>query len=133
LTLPTTIVHIVVGIVMDLKITTTQLMKVVVDSLTPTTLIPKVTSGLLDVTMDTRIIVKRRYGTIYGTVARGTHKGSGYCEEHWDRQYLTKEWRLFGIRIWSWVLDTEEVPVWASAQKATCGYTEWKSKFAEYI
>lgn len=81
----------------------------------------------------TNIIVKRRYGTIYGSVARGTHYGSGYCEDHWDKQYLTKEWRLWGVRIWSWVLDTEDVPVWASAQKATSGYTEWRSRFCDYI
>lgn len=81
----------------------------------------------------TNITVYRRKGTLYGSYAQGTYKGSGYCEDHFDRQYLVKEWRLFGFRIFKWTLDTEDVPVYASAQKACLGYTDWRSEFAEYI
>ena len=83
--------------------------------------------------MDTRIVVKRRQYTVYGTRNQGTNRGSGYCEDHLDQQFLIKEWRLFGIRIWSRELDYEDVPVYASAQAATMGFTDWKSRFAEFI
>ena len=82
-------------------------------------------------TVDT--VVRRVKGTLYGSYAQGTFKGSGYCEDHFDRQYLTKEWRICGHRFWKWVLDYEDVPVWASVQLATCGSTEWRSQFKDYI
>ena len=50
-----------------------------------------------------------------------------------SEQRLTKEYRLFGLKIWSTVLDTEEVPTWASIQVGCLGYTEWISKFSKYI
>ena len=81
----------------------------------------------------TNITVNRIRYTVYGSYTRGTYKGSGYCEDHVDRQYLVKEWRLFGFCIFKWRLDHEDIPVWASVQKATMGYTEWESEFAEYI
>jgi hypothetical protein len=83
--------------------------------------------------LTTDTVVIRKQWTVYGTASMDTHRGSGYCEDHFDQQYLTKEWRLFGVRIWSRVLDYEDVPVYASAQAATMGYTNWKSEFMEYI
>lgn len=81
----------------------------------------------------TDMTVIRRRGTVYGDYSRGTYRGSGYCEEQIDRQYLIKEWRLFGIKVFKRTLDTEDVPVHAIAQVACFGSTDWKSKFAEYI
>jgi len=83
--------------------------------------------------LTTNIVVKRKRWTVYGRYPHGAYAGSGYCEDHIDRQYLIKEWRLFGLRVFKWTLDHEDVPVFASAQKALFGYTDWKSKFAEYI
>lgn len=83
--------------------------------------------------LTTSIVVRRIKGTLYGTIAQGTFKGSGYCEDHYDRQYLIKEWRLFGFRVWKRTLDSEDVPVYASVSLACVGYTEWRSKFQEYI
>ena len=77
-----------------------------------------------------RTIVRRKAWVTYGY---GAERGSGYCKENFDRQYLIEEWRLFGIRIWRKVLDWEEVPVWAWVQLATVGNTEWVSKFSYYI
>ena len=82
-------------------------------------------------TIDT--VVRRVKYAVYGTYAQGTFAGSGYCEDHVDKQYLRKEWRLFGFRVWVKTLDVEDVPVWASVQLATQGSTEWRSKFKEYI
>lgn len=48
-------------------------------------------------------------------------------------QVLVRETRLFGVRIWSREIDREEVPSWASIQRATLGYTDWRSRFAQYI
>jgi hypothetical protein len=78
-----------------------------------------------------KIVVTRKKWTAYGSLASGTFKGSGYCEEHYDRQYLIKEWRFYGFRVWSRILDYEDVPAFASIQLSTVGYTEWESKFAK--
>lgn len=49
-------------------------------------------------------------------------------------QQLLKEWRIFGIKVWTTEeIDREDVPGWAEIQLATLGYTEWESKFSEYI
>lgn len=48
-------------------------------------------------------------------------------------QDLVRETRLFGIRIWSRVVDTEDVPSWHSIMLATLGYGGWASRFAEHI
>jgi len=48
-------------------------------------------------------------------------------------QLLIKSFFLFGIKIWTTILDREEVPSWANIQIATLGSTDWKSKFKEYI
>jgi hypothetical protein len=48
-------------------------------------------------------------------------------------QQLLKEWRVFGVKVWTKEIDREDVPGWAEIQLATLGYTEWRSKFAEYI
>jgi hypothetical protein len=85
----------------------------------------------MKLTVDTVVI--RKKWTVYGPAYSGTHRGSGYCEDHFDRQYLTKQWKLFGICVWSCVLDYEDVPVYASVQVATMGFTDWKSEFKDYI
>ena len=81
----------------------------------------------------TDIIVERERQTKYGTQAQGTFKGSGYCEDQQDVQNLIKEWRLFGMKIWSKRIAFEIVPDFVIAQAACLGSTDWKSKFAEYI
>jgi|JI9StandDraft_2_1071091.scaffolds.fasta_scaffold303453_1 hypothetical protein len=48
-------------------------------------------------------------------------------------QKLLKEWRLFGIKVWTAVLDEETVPAWAEIEIGALGSTEWRSKFAEFI
>ena len=49
-------------------------------------------------------------------------------------QILWKEWTLFGITIWKWAVDREEIPVYAWAGLATVGDSYgWKSKFADVI
>lgn len=53
--------------------------------------------------------------------------------EFGGRQELVREYRVMGLKVWSSVVDTESVPAWAEIQKATLGYTEWKSKFAAHI
>ncbi len=48
-------------------------------------------------------------------------------------QVLLREWRLFGIKVWTTEVDREEYPSWADIAKSTLGHTEWTSRFAEYI
>lgn len=48
-------------------------------------------------------------------------------------QVLFKEYRIFGIKVWSIEIDRENVPSFAYIQHATLGSTDWKSKFAEFI
>lgn len=80
-----------------------------------------------------KLVVVRERQTKYGSSEQGTFKGSGYCEDQQDVQNLIKEWRLFGIKIWSMRIDYEIVPDYAIAQAACLGFTDWKSKFREYI
>lgn len=49
------------------------------------------------------------------------------------RQELVKEWRLFGFKIWTAVVDSEDLPSWAIIQLGALGYTHWQSKFKDYI
>ncbi len=49
------------------------------------------------------------------------------------RQDLMRETYFFGIRVWSRVVDTEDIPSWASIARATLGGSDWVSKFAYYI
>jgi hypothetical protein len=81
----------------------------------------------------TKLIVVRKQWTVYGTATQGTQRGSGYCEDHFDRQYLTRVWKIYGVRIWSKIIDFEDVPVYASVQQATLGSTDWKSEFYAFI
>ena len=62
------------------------------------------------------------------TVRRWTNR---YTFE--SRQELCRNTLFCGVRIWIRVLDTEEVPIWATIQAACLGSTEWRSKFADYI
>ncbi len=48
-------------------------------------------------------------------------------------QCLIKEWRVFGVKVWSREIDRETVPGWVEIQVATLGSTEWRSKFAAYM
>lgn len=64
--------------------------------------------------MLTARLVVRRY------VSRTTFEG---------HQLLLREWRLWGVRVWSRELDREDVPVWASIQLACLGSSDWRSKF----
>ncbi len=48
-------------------------------------------------------------------------------------QVLFKEYRIFGIKVWSIEIDREDVPSFVYIQQATLGSTDWKSKFAEFI
>jgi hypothetical protein len=50
-----------------------------------------------------------------------------------SRQELCRHTLIFGVCIWTRVLDTEEVPIWASIQVACLGSTDWRSKFADHI
>jgi hypothetical protein len=44
-------------------------------------------------------------------------------------QYLLRQWRVFGVLVWTQVVDTEEVPAWAEIQLGALGSTDWRSKF----
>lgn len=48
-------------------------------------------------------------------------------------QRLEKHYKVFGIHIFTKVLDQEDFPSWAHIQLCTIGFTSWKSKFSEYI
>ena len=48
-------------------------------------------------------------------------------------QVLLRDTHIFGIRIWSREIDREDIPSWASIQRACLGWTEWRSRFADYI
>jgi hypothetical protein len=48
-------------------------------------------------------------------------------------QKLERHWFMFGLKIWTSVIDHETIPEWACIQVATLGSTDWKSKFKEYI
>lgn len=80
--------------------------------------------------ISTHISVERYTWTQY---SRDCPRGSGYCEDQGQYQLLVKRWKFKGFTIWKKVLDREEVPshVWISA--GALGYTDWRSKFAEYI
>lgn len=60
-------------------------------------------------------------------------RGSGYCVDQGQRQELVKEYRLFGLVIWTKILDTEEIPMYAQIELGVFGRTDWKSKFSAYI
>lgn len=76
-------------------------------------------------------VVKRKISIVTGLRDEGSYVNNG--RNCFDQQFLIREWRLFGIRIWFRTLDSEVVPVFASAQKACFGSTDWKSKFCEYF
>lgn len=76
-----------------------------------------------------KIVIRRRWARY----SPENPRGSGYCEDAGEYQVLKQQWRLWGILIWSKTLDREDIPAWASIQKACFGYTEWKSKFAQYM
>lgn len=48
-------------------------------------------------------------------------------------QQLLKEWRVFGVKVWTTEIDREDVPEWAAIQSGCLGSTEWVSKFSEHI
>ena len=56
-----------------------------------------------------------------------------YRKEFGGFQQLLKEWRLFGVNVWTTEVDREDVPAWAEIQLGALGSTEWRSKFAAYI
>ena len=60
-------------------------------------------------------------------------RGSGYCSDQGTTQFLVKVWRLFGVKVWSRTVVTEEVPLSVVIEGATLGGTSWRSKFREYM
>lgn len=48
-------------------------------------------------------------------------------------QKLERATYVFGKCVYRKVLDEEEVPSWAEIQKGSLGYTDWVSKFSDYI
>ena len=48
-------------------------------------------------------------------------------------QNLVKQYTVFGLVIYSQIIDTEEVPSYARIAHNCLGSTDWKSKFAQYI
>lgn len=50
-----------------------------------------------------------------------------------DTQELQRRYFLWGICIWSRTLDVESIPPWAVIQLETLGYTDWVSRFSDYI
>lgn len=60
-------------------------------------------------------------------------RGSGYCSDQGTTQYLIKEFRIFGVKIWGRTIDKEHIPMFAIIDNAVLGYTSWKSKFKQYI
>lgn len=70
----------------------------------------------------------RRLITIRHRVLRYTRQDlTGY-------QILVRQWLIFGkVKIWSKVIDREDVPDWAFIQKACLGYSDWESRlYKEY-
>lgn len=56
-----------------------------------------------------------------------------YRDQYGGIQRLEKHYKVFGINIFTTVLDQEDFPAWAHIQVCTLGSTDWKSKFSEYI
>ena len=63
----------------------------------------------------------------------GEGRGSGSCRDQGVKQRLVRIYRLLGVKVWTSILDEEDVPLFAVIQVATLGSTEWRSKFREYI
>lgn len=48
-------------------------------------------------------------------------------------QKLERVTWVLGIPVWVAAVDQEEVPIWATIQRAALGYTEWESRiFKQY-
>lgn len=43
-------------------------------------------------------------------------------------QVLQRVTRIFGVTVWIAEIDREDVPSWASIQRATLGSTDWESR-----
>jgi hypothetical protein len=78
----------------------------------------------------TEIKVERYQWTRYGPLAM---RGSGYCEDQGQYHLLVKRWKWRGLTIWKKTLDREEIPAFVWIAMATVGYTNWRSKFKEYM
>jgi hypothetical protein len=71
--------------------------------------------------------------TTYNQFGRGSH-GSGYCKEQNRYNRMVKKIKIFGFKIWSYVMEYELVPtdVWVS--RGALGYDDsgWKSKWSSH-
>jgi len=56
-----------------------------------------------------------------------------YRKDFGGVQRLVRVWRLFGMKVWTTVIDEEEVPAWADIESGALGSTNWRSKFYDYI
>jgi uncharacterized pyridoxamine 5'-phosphate oxidase family protein len=52
---------------------------------------------------------------------------------NFDKQYLVKTLYLFNIPYYKTIIDEEDFPSWASIELGCFGYTNWESKFKEFI
>jgi hypothetical protein len=84
----------------------------------------------MNMKVTTTITVERRVFTHY---SRQNPRGSGYCEDQYQRQFLVKRWKLGRLTIWKATLDSEDVPAHAWIDAGALGFTSWRSKFAAYI
>jgi hypothetical protein len=48
-------------------------------------------------------------------------------------QAFYRAWFFFGVRVWSFDLFAEEVPIWAKAQLSCIGWTDWKSAAPQWM
>lgn len=48
-------------------------------------------------------------------------------------QRLERHWMVFGVCVWVTTLDEEEYPAWAGIARGTLGYSDWQSRFQEYM
>jgi hypothetical protein len=50
-----------------------------------------------------------------------------------DTQELVRRYFICGMCFWTTVIDIEEIPSWAVIELVTLGFSDWQSRFAEYI
>ncbi len=70
----------------------------------------------------TTIRIERHNWRIRGREPRG------YVKDQGSTQHLVKRWHWRGLVVWTRILDSEEIPMWALCQLGAFGDTDWESR-----
>lgn len=57
--------------------------------------------------------------------------GPGYVEDQGVELLLKRCWMLYGVCVWSVVVDREDMPSWAWIAEGCLGSTDWQSRLRQ--